>query len=202
MAYNVTIAGNDDARMGTISHAHGCNLKMGRRAGASHGLPSMLLAATWLLLSWAAPLQAQSAPEGGQLTQEIAELVNRQTSLIMRRDAAGLAAMFTPDATYVAANGAVLVGRARIREYYTQIFAIVGQSRAIIGDVVRQTRVDQVVALGDGAWAIGRGINFAGGYDIPLAMTDHWMAIYSRADGDWKIRALTVGEDAPRPPPD
>jgi len=101
----------------------------------------------------------------------------------------------------VAGNGSAVVGQARIRSYYAELFAILIQSQAIIGDVTRQTRVEHVVPWGDGAWAVGRGVNTASGADAPVTTTDHWIAIFARSGSDWKIRAFSVGEDAPRTSP-
>ena len=70
-----------------------------------------------------------------------------------------------------------------------------------MGDVSRQTRVEQVMPLGEGAWAIGRGLNVANGTDPPTTTTDHWVAIFAKVGSDWKIRVFSVGEDAPRSPP-
>jgi uncharacterized protein (TIGR02246 family) len=165
-------------------------------------LPTALILAVLIpTVTAAAFAQPGGEPTAAALREEIATLVARQTGLIARRDAAGLAALFTPDGIYLAANGSAYVGRPRILDYYAQLFAILNASRAIIGDVARQNRLELVVPWGDGAWAIGRGVNVAGGVDQPIAMSDHWLAIYARIDGEWKIRVLSVGEDAPRSQP-
>lgn len=168
-----------------------------RAAGRSAVLSSLLLAAAIL-----GPSHAQQAPQTtAQLRGEITALVARQAGLVNGRDAAALSELFTHDATYVAANGAAYIGQARIRAYYVQLFGILQSSHAIIGTVVRQAGVEQVVALGDGAWATGRGINRAVGRAGPVTTTYHWVAIFARVGNEWKIRLFSVGEDAPRSDP-
>lgn len=139
---------------------------------------------------------AQAAP-----VREIEALIDRQTALLMQRDSIGLAALFTSDAIYIGATGAVSSGTDGIRNYYAQTFAAIeyAQSAALIGDFSRDNKVYQVQALGDGAWALGRGSLLVNGPSGVVARTDHWAAVFAKVGGEWKIRMMSVGEDAQPP---
>jgi ketosteroid isomerase-like protein len=158
-----------------------------------------------VLLLVASLVSGTLAQQGGGsppvLARDIEALVTTHTSLLMRKDAAALAALFTEDAVYVGATGATHSGRSRIRDFYAQTFAMLDHARsvALVGDITRETRVDQVHSLGDGAWAFGRGRLLAAGPYGVVVRTDHWMAVYARVGGEWKIRMMSVGEDADHP---
>lgn len=134
----------------------------------------------------------QTAP-----VREIESLIDRQTGLLLRRDAAGLAALFTQDAIYVGATGAIFTGTESIRDYYAQTFATLeqAQSAALIGDFTRDNKVYQVQALGDGAWALGRGSLLVNGPFGVVARSDHWTGVFTKVGNEWKIRMMSVGED-------
>jgi uncharacterized protein (TIGR02246 family) len=155
--------------------------------------------ALWVLAQTrTGPASAQQAGSMPPLVQEIAGLVNRHTSLIMKRDAAGLAALFAPDGVYVAANGSTVAGQAGIHGYYAAVFQLLNQNRDMTGPVTRETAIERAGPWGDGAWAIGRGANIASGAEGKVVTTDHWMALYRKIDGQWRIQLMSVGEDTPR----
>jgi uncharacterized protein (TIGR02246 family) len=154
--------------------------------------------ATLGLVIVTSPYALAQQPSRPQVPQEIAALVARQNALIIRRDAAGLARLFSSDATYVTANGTAYRGRGQIQGYYVRLFEILDQTKEVIGEMARQITIDQAELFGDGAWAIGRGLNLAAGSEHAVVLTDHWVAIFVRAEGEWKIRLLSVGDDTPR----
>jgi ketosteroid isomerase-like protein len=150
----------------------------------------------WTALAGPASAQ-QDADASATLAREITALVNLQAGLIMKRDPDALAALFTEDATYVGPNGSSHTGRARIRDYYKQVFAILQYTQTVAGDMQRLTQIERVSALGDGAWALGRGANMVTGSEIAVATSDHWVAIFARAGSEWKFRVLSIGDDTP-----
>lgn len=152
-----------------------------------------------LLAGWGGGPAAQ--PAATDVAGQISALVARQTDLLNRRDVDALAELFAEDATYVGPSGAAYRGRAQIRDYYAQVFALLARAGALTGAVTRQTRVDQVAGAGGMVWAVGRGANFtSGGRGAPVATTDHWVAVYVRAGDGWRIQVLSVGDNTPRDP--
>jgi ketosteroid isomerase-like protein len=120
----------------------------------------------------------------------------------MQRDAAALASLFAQDAVYVSATGDAYAGQASIRDYYARTFATLDYARsvAVIGEYVRENKVLQVQPIGDDAWAFGRGRLLVNAPHGLVARTDHWVAIFARQGGEWKIRLLSIGEDVQPPP--
>jgi uncharacterized protein (TIGR02246 family) len=149
-----------------------------------------------------APALPQDAATSPTLARDIEALVNRHLNLLIKRDAAGLAGLFTDDAVFVGATGAMVAGRGGIRAFYAQAFATLdyGRSSGMIGNISREVRVVRVHALGDGAWAYGRGRLLVDSPHGLVVRTDHWMAVYAQVGGEWKIRMMSVGEDAELPP--
>jgi uncharacterized protein (TIGR02246 family) len=140
---------------------------------------------------------AQQGAPSAPVAREIEALVDQQTALLMRSDADGLAALFTQDAVYASASGEMYSGPASIRDFYARTFATLDYARqsAVIGDYNRESRVLQIQSIGDEAWALGRGRLLVNGPYGLVTRTDHWVAVYSKQGGQWKIRLLSVGED-------
>jgi ketosteroid isomerase-like protein len=155
---------------------------------------------------WLADVAALSAQQPAlppsNLAVDIQTLVDQQTSLLLRKDAAALASLFTQDAVYVGASGEMHAGQASIRDYYTKTFATLDYARAagLVGEFTREARVYQVHALGEGAWAFGRGNLLVNAPIGVVGRTDHWMAVFAKVGGEWKIRMMSVGEDVQPPP--
>jgi len=138
------------------------------------------------------PLGLASAQPGAtppaNLSDQIATLVQRQTDYLLKKDAAALAGLFTADAVYATASGEIFSGRDKIQEYYSQTIPALGEFN-------RQSAPDEVHMLGPGAWARGHGTTSVKTSDGVVELRDHWVAVYEMVDGEWKVRALSLGEN-------
>lgn len=121
--------------------------------------------------------------------QQIEALVKRQSELLMKKDAAGLAALFTGDAVYATASGEVFTGRDKIADYYSKTIPALGDN------FIRESSADEVHAVGTYTWALGHGRTVVKTQEGTAELKDHWIAIYEAIGGEWKIRALSLGEN-------
>src|SRR5262245_28300737 len=130
---------------------------MSKRLGLRF-LPALWLATVTVALAQQQPAGApQNAGPPANVAQEIEALVTRQTALLMQGDAAALAALFTQDALFVSAAGESFSGPQSIGSFYAQTFATLESARqaSMVGDYSRESKVLQVQAIGDQAWAFG-----------------------------------------------
>ena len=149
--------------------------------------PVMIAAVIAAVLLPLVPADAQQdAP--ADVTGKINALVDRQTNLLVKRDAAGLAGLFTVDAVYATASGEVFAGRDKIKDYYSQTIPA-------LGEFTRQSAADEIHAIGTGAWARGHGTTAVKTNEGVSELKDHWIAVYELVDGEWKVRALSLGEN-------
>ena len=139
------------------------------------------------LLGPASAQQKTTAPT--RLVQEIESLVQRQTEILMKRDASALSALFTDDAVYATSSGDTFSGREKIRDYYSKTIPALGEN------FTRESKVDEIHELGTGVWALGHGKTVIKTSDGVADLKDHWVAVYERVGGAWKVRALSLGEN-------
>jgi uncharacterized protein (TIGR02246 family) len=130
----------------------------------------------------------QSAVPPQNATEKIAALTKQQTDFLMKKDATALAALFTANAVYVTVSGDIYSGHAEIQGYYSQTISA-------LGDFTRESVPDEVQILGAAAWARGHGLTVVKTADSVAELKDHWVAIYEMADGEWKIRVMSIGEN-------
>ena len=134
-------------------------------------------------------LARHKAASPADVTHAIEALVQKQSSLLMKRDAAGLAGLFTADAVYATATGEVFSGRDKIRGYYARTIPALGDAFS------RESSADEVHVLGDHAWALGHGKTVVKTREGVAELKDHWLAIYEAVGGEWKVRSLNLGEN-------
>jgi uncharacterized protein (TIGR02246 family) len=129
------------------------------------------------------------SPTAPRLTQEIESLVKRQTDLLMKKNAAALAELFTDNAVYATASGDVYSGRNKIRDYYAKTIPQLGET------FTRESTIDEIHEFGTGAWALGHGKTVVKTQEGVADLKDHWFAVYEKIGGEWKVRALSLGEN-------
>jgi len=142
---------------------------------------------TAVLSAAAAAREKVMAP--ASLVQEIESLVKRQTALLMKKDAAALAGLFADDAVYATASGEIFSGREKIRDYYSKTIPALGDN------FTRESTADEVHALGNYAWALGHGRTVIRTQEGVADLKDHWVAVYEMVGHEWKVRALSLGEN-------
>jgi uncharacterized protein (TIGR02246 family) len=135
------------------------------------------------------PVLAQQNAVGPESSvREIGSLIRSQADMLMKKDAAGLARLFTGDAVYATASGAVYAGQDQIRDYYSKTIPALGK-------FTRGSAADEIHASGTSAWARGHGRTVVKTKEGVAELTDHWIAIYESVGGEWKVRALSLGEN-------
>ncbi|HEY5742821.1 MAG TPA: nuclear transport factor 2 family protein [Terrimicrobiaceae bacterium] len=105
------------------------------------------------------------------------------------KNAAALAALFTEDG-FLAAPEGLFSGRPSIEKWYAQVFE---RSRLSNFFIVR----DQLNAIGDELWAVGRWSSLLNIGNAPVPVGGHWAEIYIRDGNEWKIR-LSIFNLAPK----
>jgi len=153
-------------------------------------MPRFLIITALIAAVLSAPASARQklmAPAPAE--QEIGSLVKRQTDFLMKKDAAALAGLFTDDAVYATASGEVFSGRAKIRDYYSETIPALGDN------FTRESTADEIHVLGTTAWAFGHGRTVIRTQESVADLKDHWAAVYETVGGEWKVRALSLGEN-------
>jgi uncharacterized protein (TIGR02246 family) len=153
-------------------------------------MPRFLIVTALIAAVLSAPASArqkQMAPVGPK--PEIETLVKRQTDFLMKKDAAALADLFSDDAVYATASGEIFSGRAKIRDYYSKTIPGLGDN------FTRESTTDEVHVAGTTAWALGHGRTVIRTQEGVADLKDHWVAIYETVGGEWKVRALSLGEN-------
>jgi uncharacterized protein (TIGR02246 family) len=131
--------------------------------------------------------QKTAAP--AEVVQQIESLVQRQTDLLMKKDADALAGLFVDGAVYSTSAGDILAGREKIRNYYAKTIPALGDN------FTRESKVDEVHELGAAVWVLGHGKTVVRTSEGVADLKDHWIAIYEKIGGEWKVRALSLGEN-------
>lgn len=143
-----------------------------------------------LMFAVAVTIQAGSAADAPQALPEIAAELQRGIVAYNAGDVAYYQAALTPDAVYIADDGATFVGKDRIVGLFTRIFARTPKPQLAATDIVTGGR-------GDVAWARFKW-TLSG---IEKARPGVATAIFVRDDGAWKVVSIqnTVAGHAMRP---
>ena len=133
-----------------------------------------------LAIALAVPAAAQQAPEQGarQAGERIVQAYNKAGQ---GKDAAGLAAVYTKDATLVMPEGP-LVGREAIEKYFAGAFRVFSLEAA---------RLDTATVIANGQVMLRTG-SFTGTLQEPghgpVPVKGYWATTDVREGGEWKIR--------------
>jgi uncharacterized protein (TIGR02246 family) len=129
---------------------------------------------------------------------EFAALRTRYVEALNTLDAAAMAAFYSEDGVVVTPDG-WFSGRENIEKWYAYMF-----QRWHPANSIRQN--DQVTAVGNQAWAVGRWWSTLQSQNGPVLARGFWSAIYVREGDTWKIRmanynvsgdiSLTPAEDS------
>jgi uncharacterized protein (TIGR02246 family) len=111
---------------------------------------------------------------------EFTELRTKYVEALNRLDAAAMAAFYTEDGVVVTPDG-WFSGRENIEKWYAYTFQRWHPNNSI-------HQLDQVTAIGDQAWAIGRWWSTLQSQNGPVLARGFWSAIYVRESDTWKIR--------------
>jgi uncharacterized protein (TIGR02246 family) len=129
---------------------------------------------------------------------EFAALRTKYVGALNTLDAPAMAAFYTEDGVVVTPDG-WFSGRENIEKWYAYMF-----QRWHPANSIRQN--DQVTAVGNQAWAVGRWWSTLQSQNGPVLARGFWSAIYVREGDAWKIRmanynvsgniSLTPAEDS------
>ena len=111
---------------------------------------------------------------------EFTALRSKYVEALDRLDAAAMAAFYTEDGVVVTPDG-WFSGRENIEKWYAYMF-----QRWHPASSIRQN--DQVTAVGNQAWAVGRWWSTLQSRNGPVLARGFWSAIYVREGDAWKIR--------------
>jgi ketosteroid isomerase-like protein len=127
---------------------------------------------------------AAFAQKASDVKSEAERIRQAYEAAFNKKDGAGIAALLTKDAVFVAPTGAVIEGRDKIRA---------GQEQTMknFGDYTAKLVLDKVVVSGNAGWSIGRTIISHGGKEDHL----HWASAYAPEGGKLKIKMVTLGVD-------
>jgi uncharacterized protein (TIGR02246 family) len=110
---------------------------------------------------------------------EFTALRTKYVEALNRLDAAAMAAFYTEDGVVVTPDG-WFSGRENIEKWYAYMF-----QRWHPASSIRQN--DQVTAVGNQAWAVGRWWSTLQSQNGPVLARGFWSAIYVREGDAWKI---------------
>jgi uncharacterized protein (TIGR02246 family) len=118
----------------------------------------------------------------GDVTElaEFTALRTKYVEALDTLDAAAMAGFYTEDGVIVTPDG-WFSGRENIEKWYAYMFRRWHPTNSI-----RQN--DQLTAVGNQAWAVGRWWSTLRGENGPVLARGFWSAIYVREGGAWKIR--------------
>jgi uncharacterized protein (TIGR02246 family) len=145
------------------------------------------LAAAGLLIGFAAPAIAQekvgTCDGPRDACQQVAALIRSYDEAFNRKDAAAVAAIFTPDGIEIT-EAPVVSGREAIEQHYRDAF------KAGWSDVM--VNVDQFHVKDDMTWGVGDWhANAPGPGNTTRLAHGNWGAIWVKSGGAWKLRMLT-----------
>lgn len=146
----------------------------------------LLIIVPALVIAYAMPASAQQSAR-----QTVEAFVAKYNDTIVRKDAAGLAAMFTQDGIQVTPQGPVM-GREALQKHLTQ---------AVKPVIDHAAKVDQVSMLNDTSlWATGSYSATIDSPNGPVKIGGYWGATYIRDGSDLKCSMLTYNlTPAPTP---
>jgi ketosteroid isomerase-like protein len=147
---------------------------------------SNLALASLTVLGLAAPALAQTnTPQFDELRREYRDAFNR-------KDAAGAAALYTPDATVATPDG-VLHGRAAIQKWQEDGY------KAGLHDMANPIIATNVT--NSMAWAVGEfSIQAPGASGEQQTVRGYWGGVYVPEGNSWKIQELTINLASPSAP--
>ena len=137
-----------------------------------------------LTISLALPAAAQQTKCDGpqDVCQAVADIGRKYDEAFSKQDAAGVAALYTPDAVLVA-EAPIIHGQDAIQKFYAGL-AKAGQMGK------HSVEIDQVHVQGNTAWGVGSWqVNPSSGGP---PVHGNWGAAYAPEGGTWKIRMLTA----------
>jgi Ketosteroid isomerase homolog len=111
---------------------------------------------------------------------EFTVLRTKYVEALNKRDAPAMAAFYTEDGILVTPDGWIS-GREAIEKWYAYLFERWRPSNSI-------HQHDQVTAIGNQAWAVGRWWSTFQSQNGPVLARGFWSAIYVRESDTWKIR--------------
>ena len=151
-------------------------------------MKSLLLFAPLLTLSLAMPAAAQQLSEQ-EVRPAIERLLEAWDAAASKKDAAGIAALYTEDAIRVTPRG-ILYGRAAIEKGLVETLKVSSN----IADKVDKVQVVGEVVLVTGSWSATVQIQNA-----PVQARGFWGGVYVRDGDTWKTR-LAIVNMTPTPP--
>lgn len=135
-----------------------------------------------LLLAWASAGRSY-AEDAAAYEKIVAESTTKYADLFARRDAAGLAALFTTEAEYVDASGIVFHGRSVIETELADQFVVDAPGKLEI-------EVVSIRPIADGLLVEEGATTFRPNDDGPITQT-RYVALHARqADGGWLLAAV------------
>lgn len=143
----------------------------------------------------AAPAAAQTPTADPELRASVEALCRRWEDAVAKQDSAAVAALFTPDGTFVTPAG-VLADRAAVKSFYDGFFKQ-GWNHEVV-------KVEAAQPVGSAAIAYGEYSLAGQGTTGALSRTGRWSMTFARESDGWKIRLLTANvapPAAPSPPP-
>ena len=102
-----------------------------------------------------------------------------------KHDAAATAALFEPDALFVAPPG-TSVGRQGVQQYYEKLFTTVHPSEDFTHDIDRVQMLSSDLAMAIGHWNLSH-----------PALKGFWSAVYEHKGEAWEMRAHTYNVTPP-----
>jgi uncharacterized protein (TIGR02246 family) len=139
------------------------------------------------------PAAAQTASTSDEnIAPKIEQFLAKYVDTYNQHDPAALAALYTADAVLVGPSGTPVTGRNAIEASLTTMFKQMGSPTLA-------ANATEIHALGGDAWAVGQSTIKNSGQTGPAEVRGHWAAIYAPEGGEWKVRMLTVGSNAPAP---
>lgn len=150
--------------------------------------PFTVAAAAAIALAMPAAAQHISDQDARQAGESVVQAFNQAS---LAKDAAGLAALYSEDATYVTPDGPIF-GRAAIQRQYAEGFKFVTLEPAKLDRVIM---IGDTVRLRDGSWS--GVLQSANG---PVHVNGYWATTDLRDGNTWKIRMETSNMTMPPPP--
>jgi uncharacterized protein (TIGR02246 family) len=98
---------------------------------------------------------------------------------------AAIAALFKPDALFVAPPG-TYIGRQGVQQYYEKLFSTVHPSSDFTHDIDRVETLSNGLAIAIGHWSLSK-----------PALKGFWSAVYEHEGSTWEMRAHTYNITPP-----
>jgi len=139
-------------------------------------------------LAMPAAAQHVSDRDAWQAGESVVQAFNKAAQA---KDAAGLAALYSEDVTYITPNGPIF-GRAALQKQFADDFKFVTLEPAKLD---RVTMIGDTVRLRNGSWS-----GVFQGPEGPVHATGYWATTDLRDGDTWKIRMEAMNLTMPPPP--